>query len=270
MIDSVFWRRALAACVLAWGAAAHSALPQAAQQDVQRRLDCYGAANPSACEITLADSGTPFGRVHRGSALLLGVEVDAATRARAMEDLRSAAAEGYTPAYESLAVFLRRGAGRSESLQWRWLAAEHGHAAAAKHLGGSIDFDGTDRQSAADRMFLSWVHCHPASFDSDGPVMSELNTARKASPGADLAQVIAQVHAKRLNEAKAKAENFLHGCVPGAYYLASLPPDDQAWVRKTVRARMAQTLKNIQAAVRKFPDLELLTLPEYQDLLPPP
>jgi hypothetical protein len=41
-------------------------------------------------------------------------------------------------------------------------------------------------------------------------------------------------------------------------------------VRKTVRARMVQTLKNIQEAVRKFPDLELLTLPEYQDLLPPP
>ncbi|WP_447773172.1 hypothetical protein [Variovorax boronicumulans] len=270
MIDSVVWKRALAVCVLAWGTAAHSALPEAAQQDVQRRLDCYAAANPSTCEIALADSGTPFGRVFRGSALMMGVEVDATTRARAMEDLRSAAAEGYTPAYESLAVFLGRGAGRSESLQWRWLAADNGDAAAAKQLSGRIGFDGTDRQSAADRMFLSWVYCHPASFDSDGPVMSQLNTARKASPGADLAQVIAQVHAKRLNEAKAKAENFLGGCVAGAYYLGSLSPDDQAWVRKTVRARMVQTLKKIQEAVRKFPDLELLTVPEYQDLLPPP
>ncbi|QFZ83739.1 hypothetical protein GFK26_13745 [Variovorax paradoxus] len=269
MIESVVWKRALAVCVLAWGTAAYSALPEAVQQEVQRWLDCYSPNYSSACEIAL-DSSSALGRVRRGSALLLGSEVDAATRARAMEGLRSAAAEGYPPAYESLAVFLGRGAGWSEGLRWRWLGAEHGHADAAKQLSGRIGLDGADRQSAADRMFLSWVHCHPASFESSGPAMSVLSDARKAAPGADLAQVIAQVHAKRLNEGKAKAENFLGGCVAGAYYLGSLSPDDQAWVRKTVRARMVQTLKNIKEAVRKFPDLELLTLPEYQDLLPPP
>jgi TPR repeat protein len=270
MIDSAFSRNVLAAWAMALGGMAHSALPDAVQQEVQQRLACYSTADQGACEIALGDSGTPFGRVHRGHALMLSSKVDAAVRARAMEDFRFAAAQGYPPAYEALAIHLERGPDRSESLRWRWLAAEHGIADAAKQLGGRIGLDGLDRKSVADRMFLSWVSCHPASFDTAGYMTVALYKAREASPSADFSQIAARRHAVLLREAEPKAENFLHGCVPGTYYLGSLPTGEQAEVRREVRARMVQTLKNIREAAQKFPDLQLLTLPEYQDLLPPP
>ncbi|MGJ7607336.1 hypothetical protein ACSFA7_23585 [Variovorax sp. LT1R20] len=270
MIDSAFSRYVLAAWVLAWGGMAQSALSDAVQQEVQQRLACYGTADQGACEIALGDSGTPFGRVYRGHALMLSSKVDATVRARAMEDFRFAAAQGYPPAYEALAIHLERGSDRSESLRWRWLAAEHGIADAAKQLGGRIGLDGRDRKSVADRMFLSWISCHPASFDTGGHMTFRLYEARKASPSVDFAQTVAQRHAVLLREAESKAANFLRGCVPGTYYLGSLPAAEQVEVRREVRARMVQTLKNIREAAQKFPDLELLTLPEYQDLLPPP
>lgn len=274
MIDSVVWKRALAVCVLAWGTAAHSALPEAVQQEVQRWLDCYSAVSWGDCEIALGESGSTLGRVHRDSGRLLGgSKIGTTTYARAMDGLLSAAREGYPPAYEWIGIFVARDVGLRKSLPWRWLAAEHGKADAARQLNRIIEREGLgrlDRQSVADRMFLSWVQCHPASFASGGPVMNAMNMLRKASPEADIAQLIAQLHAERLREAESRAEGFLRSCAPSDYHLAGLPADEHAWVRNEVRARMAQTLKNIQEAVRKFPELEIFTVPEYQDLLPPP
>lgn len=96
------------------------------------------ACHPNAALIRQATEGDPLAQYEYGRRLLTGQKVRHADPPRAVEWLRTAAADGYAPAQSVLALCYERGLGTApdakEAKRLYTLAAEQGHAPACRAL----------------------------------------------------------------------------------------------------------------------------------------
>jgi hypothetical protein len=244
-------------------------LPPEVEKEVRNALAC--AKKPSTeCSVKLGDSGTPFGLMQRGYALMSKMESTPADLAQARLDFRAAAKLDYPPAFEALAILLER-TDLDLSIAFRAKAATLGHGEAASSLLSKPEGQrpGVERIAPIDKAFFSQVACHPAAFYGENRLMYALSNALDEAPLKNFKEVLRQTREASAQKYADQAAHYLSACAKATYYIEQIREPTGGAASEQIRARMLATLENIRVAAEKFPELQIFSRQEYQSLLPP-
>ncbi len=234
-------------------------------QQVEALMQCFEKKEKSEeCKIKLADRfHTPFARLLRGYALFY------TDKPKAMEDFQWAADQGYPPAYT--AMFIATKDNPRAHYKWIKKAAENGMGGTAQYYLRHIDSEvARTLQLAEDFTLFTMVQCHPAHLRDTNEIYLMFEFMNKHQIK-DLNEGVSKYWESQKAYLDDRKQAFLQGCSQSTYAFRYDTPEEQLNAgMKQARQRMAQTLANIKAAVKKFPELQILTRTEYLDVAPAP
>lgn len=241
-------------------------------KQVEDYIRCFDDANTrSQCQENLANVyNTPFARLVRGEVLYDKGETAEEKRKNAnlaLADFKWAHEKGYPLAPMAISSIFYRNRDYGGVAYWISQGIETGERGAASYYRQDAS-PGSSMQKAELLTLSSWVSCHPASIE-DTRELHAIWKFGKENEIADFATLLARYRASQEVALNKKRDWFLSQCAENTYNfgIGKTGFEIQRGMRNA-RDRLKKVFLNIQNATEKFPELRLLSHPEYFAVLP--